>query len=279
MKKLLLVTTTFFISLACFSQSELNFHDYYGRGINGENVDFSQYFGKKVMVVNTASFCAFTPQFEDLEILYSQYQQYGFEIIGFPCNDFDNQDPNSDSTINEFCTTTYGITFQMMSRIVAVLPDTAPVFRWLQEAELNGVADAPVSWNFNKYLIDEAGNWVAHHSSLVSPTATSITNWIMSPSVISSVNELDESDQNLIQLESSLSDPSAVRLKVLQASSESMEVSIYGIDGKRLDVVYSGKPTDNQIITFSTGQMPSGIYLIRAVSGNSQQTIRYARVR
>ncbi len=266
------------ISASCvFAQGTTNFHDYSARSILGDNIDFSQYHGKKVMVVNTASYCGFTPQFDDLQNLYEQYQQYDFEIIGFPCNDFDNQDPHNDSTILEFCTSNYGVTFQMMSRIIAVEPDTAPVFRWLQEVDLNGVTNAPITWNFHKFLIDEAGDWVAHHGSTVSPMASSITNWIMSPSVLAGVE--DPLQPDALALVSLGSNHSAVELKVNSVIDGPLDISIYSVNGMLVDRIYTGNTTVGQTIGYSTLHLPLGSYLIRAASEEGQQTIRYMVVR
>lgn len=266
---LLLLATTILVN----AQTQ-TFHDFSGRSITGENIDFSSYYGKKVMVVNTASFCAFTPQFEDLQALYEQYQSSNFEIIGFPCNDFDSQDPGADSTILEFCTSEYGVTFQMMSKVIAVLPDTAPVYRWLQEEALNGVANAAVTWNFNKFLIDEAGHWVAHHSSLVSPTASSITDWIMSPSALNGTNDRPQMNAELLQLLGG-NTATLLQLSVNLAQTENLNVELFTVDGKYVANLHSGPIGHGQNISFDVSELPAGLYLIRATTKNAQQTLRY----
>lgn len=166
------------LSFNCKSQQLMNFHDFTGVTIQGDTISFSQYAGKKILVVNTASFCSFTNHYQGLQILYNQFGGDQFEILGFPCNNFGNQEPGTDSTIIEFCTNNYGVTFQMMKRIDIKTGDTAEVYKWLQRGELNGVQDAQVTWNFNKFLIDPDGNWVRHFLSATSPTDTAITNWI-----------------------------------------------------------------------------------------------------
>ena len=172
MKNLILLSV---LSFCVFTSSaQLTFHDYSAATIDHDTISMSQYYGKKVMVVNTASYCGYTYQFAALEQLYLDYKQYGFEIIGFPCNDFANQDPHSDSTINSFCTSTYNVTFQMMSKIATISADTAPVYKWLQRADLNGVSNAHVAWNFNKFLIDEAGHWVRHYTQTTEPNDSEI---------------------------------------------------------------------------------------------------------
>ncbi len=184
MKKLLLLIIAISTSISLSAQTFSTFHDFSGETILGDSIDFTIFHGKKVMVVNTASLCGYTHQYTDLQELYANYQQYDFEIIGFPCNDFSNQEPGYDSTIYDFCQS-YNVTFQMMSKIATVSADTVPVYKWLQRADLNGVQDVSVSWNFNKFLINEAGHWVRHYGAPTNPLDTAITNWIMSPSVLS----------------------------------------------------------------------------------------------
>ncbi|MFI5218664.1 MAG: T9SS type A sorting domain-containing protein [Bacteroidia bacterium] len=186
MKKCLVVLVFCFSSCFLFqvnAQALETFHDFTAVKINGDTMDLSILAGKKVLVVNTASYCGFTPQYDDLETLYSQYGGgTNFEILGFPCNDFGNQEPHDDSTINVFCNN-YNVTFQMMSKISITAPDTAEVYKWLQLLSRNGVADAPVNWNFNKYLVDEAGHWVAHFVGGVNPLDPVIVNWLTTTSV------------------------------------------------------------------------------------------------
>jgi glutathione peroxidase len=178
MKQILTAIFIFFIFNHGKSQQLMNFHDLDAITIEGDSISLSQYAGKKLLVVNTASYCGYTHQFNDLESLYLQYGGAGFEIIGFPCNDFGAQDPGSDSTIFDFCTGNYNVTFQMMSRISIKTGDTSAVYKWLQRANLNGVADAAVTWNFNKFLIDAEGNWAGYYDSPVAPGDPAIVNWI-----------------------------------------------------------------------------------------------------
>jgi glutathione peroxidase len=271
-KQILLIILVATTGLA--SAQTATFHDFFGRDILGNNIDFSVYHGKKVMVVNTASFCAFTPQFDDLQSLYEQYNQNNFEIIGFPCNDFDSQDPGADSTILEFCTSEYGVTFQMMSKIIAVLPDTAPVFRWLQEEALNGVANAPVTWNFNKFLIDEAGHWVEHHNSLVSPTASSITNWIMSPSALSVGDENSNGDAALVQVLGT-NESGQLVLKALGNGLPHVQIELFSVDGRSVAVLHTGRMGSGETLSYSTTSLSVGLYLIRATTKDGQQTLCY----
>ena len=114
---------------------------------------------KKVLIVNTASECGYTPQYKDLEALYEKYKSKNFVVIGFPCNDFGGQEPGTSNDIKAFCTKNYGVTFQMMEKVSIA---TSPIYKWLTSKAENGVLDATVKWNFNKFLIDEKGQLVKY---------------------------------------------------------------------------------------------------------------------
>lgn len=144
-------------------------HSFKAQTIDGQEFDFSTLKGKRVLIVNTASECGFTPQYEDLQALHEQYAGDKFAIIGFPSNDFGGQEPGSDEEIAAFCQKNYGVGFQMMSKVKVRGEDSHPVYQWLCNKSLNGVDDAKVKWNFNKFLIDENGHWVAHYGSMVGP--------------------------------------------------------------------------------------------------------------
>ena len=136
--------------------------------------------GKKVLLVNTASKCGFTPQFEQLQELYEKYKESGFTIIGFPANNFKNQEPGSRSEIQAFCTENYGVTFPMMDKVSTKGDDQSPIYQWLTEKSKNGVLDSEVSWNFQKYLIDEDGKLVGFAAPKDSPMSDKIIDWIKS---------------------------------------------------------------------------------------------------
>jgi glutathione peroxidase len=200
MKRFCILLVLFSSFLHCAAQSLPSLHSYTANTIQGYPMTMGSFYGKKILLVNTASFCAYTPQFAKLQQLYSSYKYYNFEIIGFPCNDFGAQDPHSDSTINSFCTSNYNVTFQMMSKIEIISNDTAPIYKWLQRKNLNGVQDVSVSWNFHKFLINESGQWVAHYPSTTDPLDTAVTNWIMRPTSITvGVNELNK-DLDFVEL-------------------------------------------------------------------------------
>lgn len=154
------------------------FFDFSAKTIDGEMLDMSVFKGKKVLVVNTASKCGNTPQYKELEELYKTYGGDNFVIIGFPANNFLKQEPGSDAEIKEFCEVNYGVTFQMMSKISVKGDDIDPIYKWLTTKKENGVMDSKVSWNFQKYMIDEEGRLVGTVSPKESPLSDEIVNWI-----------------------------------------------------------------------------------------------------
>ena len=158
--------------------SQKSFYDFTVKDIEGNNFDLSSLKGKKVLVVNTASKCGFTPQYEGLEKLYKSYGGDKFTIIGFPANNFANQEPGSNDEIAAFCQKNYGVTFPMMSKISVKGDDMAPLYQWLTSKSKNGVLDSDVKWNFQKYLIDENGHLVNVLLSKVTPDDPEIVNWI-----------------------------------------------------------------------------------------------------
>jgi glutathione peroxidase len=160
------------------AQVPASFYDFKVTTIDGQEFNFSSLKGKKVMIVNTASKCGFTPQYADLERLYKLYGGEKFEIIGFPANNFMEQEPGTNSEIKEFCSKNYNVTFPMMSKISVKGFDTHPHYQWLTEKKYNGVADSEVQWNFQKYLIDENGKLVKAISPNINPMDAEIVKWI-----------------------------------------------------------------------------------------------------
>jgi len=154
-------------------------YDFKAKTIDGVDYDFSKLKGKKVMIVNTASECGYTPQYAALQALYAKYDSTGtFEIIGFPCNQFGGQEPGTSTEIKTFCTKNYGVTFQMMEKIDVKGDNQHPIYKWLTTKSENGVEDSQVKWNFNKYLIDENGKYVRHVPSSEEPNSDDIIKWI-----------------------------------------------------------------------------------------------------
>ena len=178
-KSLIIVLVSFIMSMTTMAQNT-SFYDLSATTIAGETLDFSTLKGKKVLIVNTASKCGNTPQYKDLEALYKKYGGDDFVIIGFPANNFMGQEPGTDEEIREFCEVNYGVTFQMMSKISVKGDDMHPVYQWLTKKEMNGVEDSKVTWNFQKYMIDEQGRLVGHVSPRTSPMDEEIMNFIKS---------------------------------------------------------------------------------------------------
>lgn len=153
-------------------------HDFKATTIDGEIFDMAQLKGKKVMIVNVASKCGYTPQYKQLQELYENYKDKGFVILGFPCNQFMGQEPGTEEEIKTFCEKNYGVTFPLFSKIDVKGKDQHPIYQWLTQKALNGVEDSEVSWNFNKYLIDENGKYVMHLKSGADPFDDKIINWL-----------------------------------------------------------------------------------------------------
>lgn len=153
-------------------------HQFKVQDIEGNTFDFASLKGKKIMVVNTASKCGLTPQYEQLEEVYSAYKDSNFVIIGFPANDFMSQEPGTNEEIVEFCTKNYGVSFPMMSKISVKGKDMHEVYKFLTEKAKNGLEDNEVQWNFQKYLLDENGILVKVISPRVLPNDSEIINWI-----------------------------------------------------------------------------------------------------
>ena len=175
-KKLVLIVSMLTVSFTVFSQTK-NFYDFKIKTLEGENFDLSSLKGKKVMVVNTASKCGYTPQYKDLEELYQKYKDE-LVIIGFPANNFLNQEPGSAFEIRQFCTENYNITFPLMEKISVRGKDIHPLYQWLTSKEMNGVMDSDVKWNFQKYLIDENGNLVDVLYSKEKPGSEKVISWL-----------------------------------------------------------------------------------------------------
>ncbi|HLV40721.1 MAG TPA: glutathione peroxidase [Brumimicrobium sp.] len=168
-----LLTSATFI----FAQ-EKTIYDFTVETIDGDTISLAEYKGKKVMIVNTASECGFTPQYEQLQELYAKYGGYNFVILGFPSNDFMKQEPGSDAEIAAFCQKNYGVTFQMMSKIEVKGSGMAPIYQYLTTKSLNGHSDSKVKWNFQKYLIGTDGKLEQIYYSKTLPTDKSIIDWI-----------------------------------------------------------------------------------------------------
>ena len=166
------------LATAVFSETYKTLHDFTVTTLEGEEFELAQLKGKKVLIVNTASKCGFTPQYEDLQKLYEEYGEDDFVIVGFPANDFLRREPHTNKKIREFCTSNYGVTFPMMAKISVKGKDIHPLYQWLTMKELNGKEDSSVSWNFQKYLVDEEGKLVGTLPPRTKPYSEKIISWI-----------------------------------------------------------------------------------------------------
>ena len=165
-------------------------YDYKAQSNKGVEVDFAQFEGKVLMIVNTASKCGFTPQYDGLEALYQKYKDQGFVIVGFPCDQFAHQEPGSDEEIAEFCRINHGVTFQLMKKIDVNGPNADPIFEYLKSAApveeykglkakathalLKGISksvekDSDILWNFTKFLINRGGTLVKRYAPTTTP--------------------------------------------------------------------------------------------------------------
>ncbi len=152
-------------------------YDFEVEGLDGNAIRFQQFKGKKILIVNTASRCGLTPQYEDLEKLYKTYSK-NLVIVGFPANNFMGQEPGSNAAIKAFCQKNYGVTFPMAEKISVKGNDTHPLYKFLKEAAEKKGMDNPVTWNFGKFLLDEKGELIATFSPRTNPMDAEITNWL-----------------------------------------------------------------------------------------------------
>jgi len=147
---------------------EKSIYDFKMKDINGEDVDFSKFKGQKLLLVNVASKCGYTPQYADLQKLHEAHGDK-VTIIGFPANNFGGQEPGTNEEIKQFCSENYGVTFKMMDKVSVKGADKDPLYRWLSDKDMNGWNDKEPSWNFCKYLINENGELVKFFPSSVKP--------------------------------------------------------------------------------------------------------------
>ncbi|MDR6515405.1 glutathione peroxidase [Chryseobacterium camelliae] len=152
-------------------------YDYKVESLDGKEINFADFKGKKILVVNTASECGFTPQYADLEKLYGEYKDK-LVIVGFPANNFGGQEPGTNKEIGAFCQKNYGVTFPMAAKVSVKGDDTAPIFKYLTEKDLNGVKNTTILWNFTKFLIDENGKLIDSFVSTTKPTDEAITKYL-----------------------------------------------------------------------------------------------------
>jgi glutathione peroxidase len=230
----------------------------------------SSFAGKKVLVVNTASYCGYTYQYADLQSLYTTYggsgNPYNFEIIGFPSNDFANQEPYPEDSIIEVCQS-YGVTFTMMSKVVVTGTTRHPVYNWLTKLSENCVQNANVLWNFQKYMVNPDGSWYGYKSSATSPFHADIVNWITAPTQITEADPLKETFYAYTDDDQTL--------KVVFTSKINSEVTVrmLTLTGQSVAVVYKGIPASGEILSFDYTGMAQGIYIV-AVSSEEESVVK-----
>lgn len=180
MLKKTLITLLSIMTITLNSQTSVDnsIHQFKVADIYGNIFDFSQLKGKKVMIVNTASKCGLTYQYEALQKLYSQYKDLNFVIVGFPSNDFLWQEPGSNDEIIDFCEQNYGVTFPMMSKITVKGTKKHPIYQFLTQKSKNNYKDSRVTWNFQKYLINKQGRVEKIISPRTRPDSEEIVSWI-----------------------------------------------------------------------------------------------------
>lgn len=179
----LLLTALFLSFISCNKETEKNttakveetgIYAYKVAALKGDTIDFAAFKGKKILIVNTASECSYTYQYEGLEALYNKYKGK-LVIVGFPSNDFGLQEPGTNEEIADFCKENYGVTFPMAAKIAVNGNEIAPIYKWLTQKEQNGYESSTIAWNFQKYLIDETGKLIGVFASKVEPNSTELT--------------------------------------------------------------------------------------------------------
>jgi glutathione peroxidase len=155
----------------------MSIYDFSVPALDGGKIDFSKYKGKKVLIVNTASQCGYTPQYEDLQKLYDTYKDK-LVIVGFPANNFGGQEPGTNTEIKEFCKKNYGVTFPMAEKVSVVGDDIHPLFKYLTDEAAKIGITKPIAWNFTKFLLDENGKLITVFPSKVKPMSEEITHYL-----------------------------------------------------------------------------------------------------
>ncbi|MGN6214210.1 glutathione peroxidase [Parafilimonas sp.] len=174
--KILLLSLTLLV-MSSFNTPVKSIYSFKIKALDGSTIDFSKFKGKKILVVNTASHCGFTPQYEGLEKLYKENKDK-LVIVGFPSDNFGGQEFQNDDSISSFCKKNFGVTFPLTTRVDVKGDNTTPVFKYLCHKDENGVLDATISWNFNKFIIDENGNLLQHFDSKVTPDSPELLKYI-----------------------------------------------------------------------------------------------------
>lgn len=177
MRALIIFILTFSVSIAAQTQ-ESSFYKLKSETIDGKEFSFEQLKGKKVIIVNTASKCSLSPQFNALQELYEKYSDQGLMIIAIPTNDFGRREPGNNEAIKKACDKRFGITFPIMAKATSEGPEIHPVFQWLTQRDKNGIRDSEIRWNFQKYLIDEKGVLVEILDPIKKPDGDFTISWL-----------------------------------------------------------------------------------------------------
>jgi glutathione peroxidase len=156
-------------------KAKMSIYDFTMKGIDGKDVKLDQYRDKAILIVNVASQCGYTPQYEGLQKIYATYKERGFVVLGFPANNFGAQEPGTDEEIKTFCSTRYNVTFPVFSKISVKGADQHPFYKFLTDKETNPTFAGEISWNFNKFLVDKKGNITARFESRDKPESEKIT--------------------------------------------------------------------------------------------------------
>ena len=176
--KQFILSLFFSIIFVSMIQEDNSIYSYKVKDIDGKEFDFSSLKGKKILIVNVASKCGLTPQYEKLQQLYEKYKDQNFVIVGFPSNNFNGQEPGTNEEIKTFCALNYDVSFPMMSKIEVTGKNKAPIYQWLTEKAFNKKMDADVQWNFQKFMIDEKGQLVDIALPKEDPFSKKIIDWI-----------------------------------------------------------------------------------------------------
>ena len=176
-QSIFLFATALLMTITMEAQTKQSIHQFKVIDLNGKTFDFATLKGKKILVVNTASKCGYTRQYEQLEAIYKKYKDDNFVIVGFPANNFGSQEPGTNAEIATFCKVNYGVTFPMMSKISVKGSKKHPLYQFLNQKSKNNYKDSKVTWNFQKYLIDENGGYIDVFYSITNPMNDKITSY------------------------------------------------------------------------------------------------------
>lgn len=171
---LFLVLSVYPLTAQHSASEKNNVHNFIVKDIDGQDISLEQYEGKVLLIVNTASKCGFTPQYEGLQALYEEYKDDGLVILGFPANNFGGQEPGTDEQIQEFCTVNFGVTFPMFSKISVKGSEQHPLYQYLTSKETNPEYGGAITWNFNKFLVNEEGKVINRFASKDAPQSDKV---------------------------------------------------------------------------------------------------------